>query len=195
MLLQNTTITLFTYSKQDPCLVETPFKQCPFSDKIESNQNPTSDIINHSVLATDRSLPTIVEMNDSTADPTDSSIFTTAYNKHKSQQQYSQNATQSYLNTPKKQNSVFDTAVIIDVTKCPQIPTTQPDLIHQPSIQNNWNHIQPTFHNKQEYIPNQPIYFNQYLPQTMYLPWSQNSNYSNHQQQISTDTIFYNPVS
>jgi hypothetical protein len=192
MLLQNTTITLFTYSKEDPCPVETPFKQYPFSDKIESNQNPTSDIINHSILATDRSLPTIVEMNDSI---TDSSIFTTPYNKHKPQQQYSQNATQSYLNTPKKPNSVFDTAVIIDVTKYSQVPTIQPDLIHQPSIQNNWNHIQPTLNNEQEYISNQPIYFDQYLPQSMFLPWPQNSNYANPQQQISTDTIFYNPVS
>lgn len=198
--------------------VKTTFKRCPISE----NQSTSNDILNHSVLPTDRSLPTVIEMNDTitneslvkqndnstSADPTDSPIFITPYKEYR-HQQYSQNAIQSYINIDhltktKKQNLIFDSAVIIDVRKCPQVIT------HQPSIQDNWNHIKPTWsmplltNNQQKSspitIPNQSIYFDQYprtmdihQPQRIFFPWSQNSN-NIQQQQMSTNSIFYHPV-
>jgi len=137
----------------------------------------------------------------SIVDPIDSPIFIKPYNEYK-HQQYSQNATQSYMNIDhliktKNQNLVYDTAVIVDVRKCPQLIT------HQPSIQDNWNHIKPTWsipfpeNNQQIITPNQSIYFDQYSrfmdiqqPQIMVFPYSQNSN-SIHQ----IDPIIYHPVS
>jgi hypothetical protein len=111
-----------------------------------------------------------------------------------SRQQYSQNATQSrrninHLTKTKKQNLTFNTAVIIDVRKCPKLTT------HRLPIQDNWNHIQPIWSRP---IPNQSIYSDQYSrfmdtqqpPQIMFSPWSQNSN-STHQ----TNPVIDHPVS
>ncbi|CAF4488296.1 unnamed protein product [Rotaria sp. Silwood1] len=246
-LLQNITITSFNYSKQEPgeskSIVKPSFKRRSLSENLEFNKNTSNDIIHHSVLSNDRSLLTINEINNTNTneslikqndnlfitDKNDSTIFVTPYNEYK-QQQYSENATRSYLNTssltePKQQDVQFDTAVIIDVTKCPPVPKTNTNLTQQSSIQNNWNHITPTFYKKKQsneyitrttssmpilqinqqesspiYIPNQTIYFdhysnymNIYQPQTMFLPWSYNSNCT-HQQQISPDLFFNNPI-
>ncbi|CAF3922274.1 unnamed protein product [Rotaria sp. Silwood2] len=247
ILLQNTTITSFNYSKQDSdegkSIVKTSFKRYSLSENLEFNQNTSNDIVHHSALTNDRSLVTINEINNtntneslvkqndnlSLTNQNDSPIFVTPYNEYK-QEQYSQNATRSYLNTntltePKQEDFQFDTAVIIDVTKCPQVTKTKTNLTQQTSIQDNWNHITSKFYNKKQnnehitrttlsmpslqnnqqesssiYIPNQTIYFDQYpnymnsyQPQTTFLPWSYNSNYT-HQQQILTDSIFENPV-
>ncbi len=101
----------------------------------------------------------------------------TPYNEYK-HQQYSQNANQSYMNFDHstktiEQNLKFDTAVIIDVKKCPEIIRYQ-SPIHT--------------------ISNQSIYFDQHSrlqqqPQIRFFPWSQNSNY------ILPDSIFHQPVS
>jgi hypothetical protein len=103
-------------------------------------------------------------------------MFIASYNEY-NQQQYSQNATPSLVK-PKKQNCEFDTAVIIDVTKYPQ--TTWDIPLHE-----NYQQILSPI-----YIPYQTIYFDQY---SQFQPESQNLNYTN-QQQISTDSVFYNPV-
>ncbi|CAF1181949.1 unnamed protein product [Rotaria sordida] len=208
-LLQNITITSFNYSKQDSdevkSIVKTSLKRCSLAENLEFNQNTSNDIIHHSALTNDRSLLTINEINNtnmnenlikqndnlSITNQNDSSIFLTPYNEY-NQQQYSQNATQSYFNTNSltelnQQDFQFDTAVIIDVTQCPQVTTKKTNFTQQPSIQDNWNHIKPTFSNKNQnnehitrttlsmpilqnnqqesspiYIPNQTIYFDQY---------------------------------
>jgi hypothetical protein len=151
----------------------------------------------------------LIRQNDnlSITDPIDSPMFITPYNEYKPQQ-YSQNATESLTKT-NKQDFQFDTAVIIDVTKCSPTTPIKPNLIHQPPIQDNWNY---TFPNKEHLTPTawtmpllnnyqqelSPIYipnFDQYpQSETMFHPYSHNSNYTN-QQQILTDSIFYNPVS
>jgi len=102
-----------------------------------------------------------LKKNDSSTidDPIDPPVFITSYNKYK-HQPYSQNAIQSrrninHVTATKKQDLTFDTAVIVDVRKCPELTT------HRIPIQGNWNYIQPTWsrpfpeNNQQITIPNQ----------------------------------------
>jgi len=135
-----------------------------------------------------------LKQNDTSTidDPIDSPVFITSYNEYK-HQQYSQNATQSrrninHLTKTKKQNLTFNTAVIVDVEKCPKLTT------HRLPIQDNWNHIQSTWSRP---ISNQSIYSDQYSrfmdtqqPQIMFSPSPQNSN-STHQ----TNPVIDHPVS
>ena len=169
-LCQSIPITSFTYAKQDPY----------HSDLITKTSCLPSD---NQIT----SLPTTVEMNETITNessikyndhsmPTDSPISITPYDEYK-HQQYSQNANPSYMNIDHltkatKQNMEFDTAVIIDVKKCPEVTRYQPP-IHT--------------------ISNQSIYFDQYSrfqqPQIMFFPYSPNANY------ISPDSHFHQPVS
>jgi len=130
-LFQNIPVTSFIYSKEDASIVY------PLDE-------------NHSALPAARSCPTTVEINDTmtnenstSADQTDSPILITPYQEFK-HQNYSQNAAQSftnvdYLTKPKNQHLTFETAVIVDVRKCPQVIT------HQSPIQLHWNHVIPTW--------------------------------------------------
>jgi hypothetical protein len=106
--------------------------------------------------------------NSTSADRTDSSILITPYQEFK-HQNYSQNAAQSFhLTESKNRNLTFETAVIVDVRKCPEVTT------HCSPVQLYWNHVIPTW-STSLLKNNQPIYFHQ-KPQTRSFPQSQNSN-------------------
>lgn len=82
---------------------------------------------------------------------------------HHEYKQCSQNAIQSY----KQENVRFDTAVIIDVTKCPQINKTKPNLIKPSSSISTL-----------QYHPPYSDHINIDQPSTQLFPWSYNSNYT-----------------
>ena len=184
------------------------------SSFLEHNQNMSNDIINYSTLENNRSFPTTNETNNdensieqqdslSTIEPTDSPILIMPYHEH--QQQYSENATQSRLNTVhltkiNEQNDVYDAEMTIDITKC------STSLV---CGQDSWNHLQPiskdsiattsmlTTNQQQSSsidIPTQTNYIEQYpslinihRPQTIYFSYPHKSNYT-YQQISNTNT-------
>ncbi|CAF2093632.1 unnamed protein product [Rotaria magnacalcarata] len=129
-LLQNITITSFNYSKQD---VQSPYERLSLTENLKANKNTPNDIVNHSPLTQqNESFPIIVALD----------------NDNNKQQQYSQNATKS-----NQENLLFDTAVTIDVTKCPQ---AKMDSFYRPYFQDNGTRIESgsdglTFQNHHSY--------------------------------------------
>ncbi|CAF4817708.1 unnamed protein product, partial [Rotaria magnacalcarata] len=79
--------------------VQSPYERLSLTENLKANKNTPNDIVNHSPLTQqNESFPVIVALD----------------NDNNKQQQYSQNATKS-----NQENLLFDTAVTIDVTKCP----------------------------------------------------------------------------
>ncbi|UJR36264.1 hypothetical protein I4U23_028994 [Adineta vaga] len=190
ILLQTTTITSFIYSKLD-----------------SYHQRPIVNKLNQSLSRNERSVSTTAERNLikspeilTSTEPSVSLTLLTSSNELKQQQlqqqQYSQNATESYISSDYPTNSYYDTAVIVDVRKCSRMSTSKTNLIYPPIIQNNGNiPDSDTFQQALSSVypsTNQPIYYDQH-PQTIFLSWPYNLSHTPHQQ-ISTNFHYCNPV-